>query len=117
MSSVSSSVTNTAVSLVLSHESPTEPRQQCMVCMEMRRESKFPDGKVTEYCYHPSLTCLRCLEYSIASDHTTKMWDNISCPQCYGKLSYEEVKKFADPITFEQYVYLSKILTYLNYIH
>lgn len=72
--------------------------------MEPRELEQFPTDQLTDLCFHPNYTCLTCLELSIASDHATKIWDNIQCPQCCHPLSYEAVKKYADPDTFAQYV-------------
>lgn len=75
---------------------------QCCVCMENRETEYYPTIPITDNCWHPNLTCLRCLEYSIASDHSSKMWDDIRCPQCAQHLSYQNVKNFADENTFAQ---------------
>ena len=70
--------------------------------MEEREPEYYPISSVTYTCWHPNTTCLRCLEYSIANDHSSKMWHDIRCPQCAAGLPYEKIKMFADETTFAQ---------------
>ena len=96
------------------HTTPSE--RECTVCMEALSLSNFPARNITSSCNHEPDICAPCLSQSIATQFTTKAWNNIGCPTCSQRLSYADVKKYADNATFEKYISTSKHLLQVELI-
>ena len=77
--------------------------QECAVCVETLRGSNFLGARVTESCEHGPNTCLECTGRHIESQLETRMWNQLSCPECPELLGYAEVKKYASEATFQRY--------------
>ena len=85
----------------------TSNERECIVCMESLPLLDFPVRNITSSCSHTPDVCAPCLSQSIATQLSTKTWNNINCPTCNQRLDYAAVKKFADNATFEKYVSMS----------
>ncbi|KAH6621558.1 hypothetical protein B0J18DRAFT_411290 [Chaetomium sp. MPI-SDFR-AT-0129] len=81
--------------------------RECIVCTDTKPVSEFPAAGITKACDHDPTTCLVCVEMSIKSDLTSKLWDEIKCPECRATLEYDDVQRFADEETKERYQTLS----------
>ncbi|MCJ1370862.1 hypothetical protein MMC20_002075 [Loxospora ochrophaea] len=77
--------------------------QECAVCTESIHVSQFPEAGVTESCTHAPSTCLECIRHHIESQLETRMWNQLSCPECPALLGYADVRKYASKPTFERY--------------
>ncbi|KAF2691867.1 hypothetical protein K458DRAFT_6566 [Lentithecium fluviatile CBS 122367] len=84
-------------------EKDTKPRKECTICTESRLLSRFPKCPPTRSCTHSPDTCRRCLRKWITTSFTSKIWYHIDCPECNERLSYIDVKAFADPTLFFKY--------------
>ena len=76
--------------------------KECIVCTEFRDATGFPRASVTKTCTHAPRTCLECVARCIASDLDSKLWNDISCPECRERLEYDDVQLFADEATMER---------------
>lgn len=83
----------------------------CTVCLDTKEVSDFPDIPLTSECVtahgqQPS-ACIECVRFSIKSELKSKLWSEIECPECDGRLSYEAVQRYADEETRQRYTELS----------
>ncbi|KAK8049573.1 hypothetical protein PG994_011303 [Apiospora phragmitis] len=76
--------------------------ETCIVCSDEKRVSEFP-ARIAKTCGHQPATCRDCIGQWIASSMESVSWDRLKCPECSGLLSFEDVRAFADPETFERY--------------
>ena len=81
--------------------SPT-PGQLCNICFESFEMEQFPSRKVTSACDHEAIVCQSCLATSISTQLSSKIWDQISCPDCGAGLEHQDIKEFADEETFQR---------------
>ena len=81
--------------------SPT-PDQLCKVCLESFEMEQFPGRKLTLACNHEATVCQSCLATSISIQLSSKMWDQINCPDCGAGLEHQDIKEFADEETFQR---------------
>lgn len=81
--------------------------QECVICAETLRVSQYPETGVTDKCTHESNTCLECISHHIHSQLDSRMWDQLSCPECPALLGYADVRKFATEATFQKYDFLT----------
>lgn len=77
--------------------------QECVICVETLRVSRFPEAGVTDRCSHESNSCLECISRHIQSQLESRMWDQLSCPECPVLLRYADVQKYATKETFQMY--------------
>jgi hypothetical protein len=80
-----------------------ESERNCASCYDDKPDNQFPVGRITQNCEHEITTiCTICLQESIAAQSNGKTYDHINCPQedCNMRLTYEDVQRWADPITF-----------------
>lgn len=80
--------------------------RDCLICADTKEEILFPRFSPTASCTHSPNTCLECLERSIRSDLTGKIWTDIRCPECRQLLEYTDIQRYADEETFKRYVIL-----------
>ncbi|KAK5997203.1 E3 ubiquitin-protein ligase RNF19B-like protein [Cladobotryum mycophilum] len=85
------------------HRDARNGRRDCIVCTEKKEVELFPQVSVTSTCTHEPNTCLDCIETSIRSDMTNKLWSDIRCPECRELLDYTDIQRYADKATFERY--------------
>ncbi|KAL7822269.1 hypothetical protein V8C26DRAFT_390525 [Trichoderma gracile] len=77
--------------------------RDCSICADTKEPILFPRFSPTASCEHPPTACLECLERSIRSDLTSKIWTDIRCPECRGLLDYTDIQRYADEETFRRY--------------
>ena len=106
----SAAVSGAAVS-TLATERPTSEDatvksndRECGVCLESLGLERFPKRNITSTCNHAPDVCLSCLAQSIATQFSTKVWDQIDCPTCSERLQHTDVMKFASSVVFGKYV-------------
>lgn len=78
----------------------TDTMQDCNVCVETKPSSAFPIFSISKNCEHVPQTCRSCIEISIKTEFDSKIWNQIHCPECHGRLDYEDVERQADRETF-----------------
>lgn len=81
--------------------------QDCAICAETLRVSQFPETPVTDRCTHESNTCSECISRHIESQLESRMWDQLSCPECPALFGYTDVEKHATKATFQKYDFLT----------
>lgn len=79
------------------------PRKECMICTESRPVRRFPSRPPTNQCTHEVSTCRRCLRKWIGSSFQTKLWDQITCPECGVRLGHADVRVCASSAIFQRY--------------
>ncbi|KAL6804654.1 hypothetical protein GGI42DRAFT_300153 [Trichoderma sp. SZMC 28013] len=77
--------------------------RDCSICTDTKEDILFPRFSPTASCLHPPTACLECLERSIRSDLTSKIWTDIRCPECRELLDYTDIQRYADEETFKRY--------------
>lgn len=80
--------------------------RDCSICSDTKEEILFPLFSPTASCTHAPTACLECLERSIRSDLTSKIWTDIRCPECRELLDYTDIQRYADEETFKRCVCL-----------
>lgn len=68
----------------------------CQICYETLPGPSFPQRAPNSKCEHDANVCSTCLAKSLAQQMGQKMWDQIDCPVCSGRLGFFDVKEFAD---------------------
>ncbi|KAF5663420.1 heat shock 70 kDa 12A [Fusarium heterosporum] len=76
---------------------------ECIVCADTKHVDAFPRFSVTATCAHPPSTCLDCIQLSIESDLSSKLWTEIRCPECRELLEYADIQRYANQQTFTKY--------------
>ena len=79
------------------------PVIECSVCMDELPSAEFRREKTTPSCIHPPTTCRNCLKKSIDAQIQETAWDQLSCPVCPERLSFEVVQEFASEEAFQRY--------------
>ncbi|KAL7927805.1 hypothetical protein ACQKWADRAFT_277901 [Trichoderma austrokoningii] len=95
-------------SVLVTHQRVPSDREDgddrdCLVCADTKEEILFPRFSPTASCAHSPNTCLECLERSIRSDLSGKIWTDIRCPECRQLLDYTDIQRYADEETFKRY--------------
>ena len=67
------------------------------------RLSQFPNAGPTDKCTHVPGVCLKCIRQHIESQLETRLWNQLSCPECPALLGYVDVEKYASKTTFQRY--------------
>lgn len=96
-------------SVLVTHQRISSDREnggdrECLICADTKEEILFPRFSPTASCTHSPNTCLECLERSIRSDLTGKIWTDIRCPECRELLDYTDIQRYADDETFKRYI-------------
>lgn len=78
--------------------------RECSICLDSLCLERFPKRNITSTCNHAPDVCLSCLAQSIATQFSTKVWDQIDCPTCSQRLQHTDIKTFASSVVFEKYV-------------
>ncbi|KAF8862455.1 hypothetical protein BDZ45DRAFT_739439 [Acephala macrosclerotiorum] len=79
----------------------------CIICTEDFTSTLQPPPWITHACTHAPSVCTPCLSKCISNDLTSKIWNQIKCPECSIPLVYEDIKRLATPSTFAKYEDLS----------
>ena len=85
-----------------SNENAPTPDQHCTVCLESFEAKQFPERKLTLACDHEPSVCRSCLATSISTQLSSKIWDQINCPDCGAGLEHQDIKDFANEETFQR---------------
>lgn len=91
------------LSLTGSRHRRSRSRKECVVCTESRSLSHFPYKPPTARCAHDVDVCSRCLRTWISTSFSSKTWDDVNCPTCAERLSYEDIREFAPSEIFRKY--------------
>lgn len=75
---------------------------ECSVCMVSFTSSQFPRKKLAPTCDHEPTACLACLAQSLERQIEDLPWDQVSCPECPERLSFDVVKGFSSKAAFER---------------
>ncbi|EEA19945.1 RING finger protein, putative [Talaromyces marneffei ATCC 18224] len=86
---------------------PTDRLTSCNICVEDFSNTVTRPAWISIACAHEPSVCNICISKSIKSDLETRIWDQIRCPECQTLLIYDDIKRLADPETFERYERLS----------
>lgn len=84
-------------------ETSSAARLDCVVCLEGLGPNNAPQRRITSTCDHEPNVCLSCLTQSIATQFTSKVWDQIDCPSCSARLDHQDVQAFAEAEVFGRY--------------
>jgi hypothetical protein len=79
--------------------------RDCATCVESKGIASFPDLSASRDCNHASAACLACLRQPIKIAIDEKAWHGrvVTCPECNSTMAYDEVRLYADRVTFETY--------------
>lgn len=86
---------------------PKDSQMSCIICVENFSSTVTRPAWISLACTHEPSVCSVCISRSIKSDLETRIWDQIRCPECQTLLIYDDIKRLADPATFERYERLS----------
>jgi len=75
----------------------------CIVCTDDFSATLRPPGWISVSCLHEPSVCCECLARCIKNDLESKIWNQITCPECKTLLVYEDIRRLADPETFGKY--------------
>jgi IBR domain, a half RING-finger domain len=100
---VSGNIGSTSNALRYENMIQNTKEQDCAICAETLRAPQFPETRVTEGCTHAPNTCFECIRRNIDSQLETRMWNQLSCPECPARLGYADVEKYASKPTFQRY--------------
>ena len=85
-----------------SEEIAPTPDHFCTVCLESLEANRFPGRRLTLACDHESTLCSSCLVTSISTQMSSKIWNQINCPECGAGFEHQDIKDFADDETFQR---------------
>ena len=78
------------------------PSESCAVCMDDKRISEMPI-RITAGCKHKAALCKECLAQWLQSGLERTSWDRLKCPDCPELLQHADMKRYANPPTFERW--------------
>ena len=84
-------------------------RRDCVVCFETLTVQNTPKRKITPSCGHEPDVCTTCLNTSISTQFTSKVWDQIDCPTCGERLGYQDVQELANSEVFGRFESTSRL--------
>ncbi|THZ86004.1 hypothetical protein D6C84_02879 [Aureobasidium pullulans] len=82
--------------------SAATPRM-CEVCGEDKSINSFPNATQVSSHDHEYDVCHECFTMHLDVEVDSKMWDQISCPQCPSLLQQHEIQNLATPECFAKY--------------
>jgi len=77
---------------------------ECAVCMESLPSFEFPYSKISEDCAHEHTVCRSCITEAVGVAIKDGDLDQVVCPLCPGKLTYEAVQGYTSEEQFARYV-------------
>jgi hypothetical protein len=89
-------------------EANTKEKKECVVCTEMRSLHRFPERPPTTACKHNIDVCRKCLRTWLASEFSTKMWNELKCPICPAPMQDRDMWEFAPKDIAKRYVHQPK---------
>ncbi|MCJ1397278.1 hypothetical protein MMC11_000470 [Xylographa trunciseda] len=93
--------TDQAASIATSDSDAITP--ECIACLETLTIDVAPTRRITEACNHEASICVDCLAQSIVSQIDSKIWNQIDCPTCKARLTYDDIRAFATEAVFQRY--------------
>ena len=78
--------------------------RECSICLEDYPGDEFLHVPLTTGCSHKLKVCRKCVSMSIDVQIPDVTWDQIKCPECPSKLSYDVVKRYASFDAFLMHV-------------
>jgi hypothetical protein len=85
------------------HAAESVRLRECLCCGDEKLKLDFPASPPTSTCTHTSQTCTDCLASWMSVEFDTKGCDDIKCPECPSKLSFDDIKRAASAATFDAY--------------
>ncbi|KAI5360791.1 Putative Zinc finger, RING-type, IBR domain, Zinc finger, RING/FYVE/PHD-type, TRIAD [Septoria linicola] len=82
--------------------------RECVCCGDAKPPLDFPAKPATNSCEHDSRTCTECMHSWMAAEFETKGTEDLKCPECPCKLSYDDIHTCSSAATFQSY---EKMLT------
>ncbi|CAC9889926.1 unnamed protein product [Aureobasidium pullulans] len=82
--------------------SAATPRM-CEVCGEDKSINSFPNATQVSSHDHQHDVCHECFAMHLDVEVDSKMWDQVSCPQCPSLLQQHEIQNLATPECFAKY--------------
>ncbi|KAK0633068.1 hypothetical protein B0T14DRAFT_415664 [Immersiella caudata] len=79
-----------------------KPSESCAVCMEDKKITEMPI-RITTGCNHKAALCKECLAQWLQSGLERTSWDRVKCPDCPEFLRHADMKRYANPATFERW--------------
>lgn len=86
----------------------------CLVCDELKLLTRFPTVSHVSSHNHDNDVCNECYAQHLEVQVDTKMWDQITCPQCPATLQKDDINILATPVVRERYQYLFERATRSN---
>jgi hypothetical protein len=86
-------------------EANTKEKKECVVCTESRSLHRFPERPPTTACKHDIDVCRKCLRTWLASEFSTKMWNELKCPICPAPMQDRDMWEFAPKDIAKRYVH------------
>ncbi|KAI1324223.1 hypothetical protein F5Y16DRAFT_402629 [Xylariaceae sp. FL0255] len=77
--------------------------EECTACFEFKPRTEFQQETLTDRCKHTATLCQECVTLSLTSQAANRAMDEITCPECPERLSFEEIQNFASPDIFAKY--------------
>jgi hypothetical protein len=65
---------------------------ECSVCMAVLPSYYFPREKLAANCDHEPSVCLMCFAQSLEQQIEEKAWDQVACPECPERLTFNVVE-------------------------
>jgi len=95
---------------------PNKEKKDCTVCTNTLSLHHFPDRPPTKNCKHEVDVCRKCLRTWIASESSSKLWNEITCPLCKTQLRSADMREFAPKDIFKRYDSLPLLPFHTPYI-
>ncbi|THW86712.1 hypothetical protein D6D15_07189 [Aureobasidium pullulans] len=81
----------------------TATPRMCEVCGEDKSTNSFPNATQVSSHDHEHDVCHECFAMHLDVEVDSKMWDQVSCPQCPSLLQQHEIQNLATPECFAKY--------------
>ncbi|KAI4831225.1 hypothetical protein E4T44_09621 [Aureobasidium sp. EXF-8845] len=75
----------------------------CVVCGTKKYFNQFPGQAKVNSHEHGANVCRSCYVSHLKVEIDSKTWDEVACPECPVRLTYNEVENMADPEDFAKY--------------
>jgi hypothetical protein len=81
-----------------------ESLRECTICAESLSEQSFHSAHSTKNIPHFQECCKTCISQHLATQISTRQWNQISCIMCSMLLDYKIIRQFAGEESFVEYV-------------
>ncbi|KAI0973837.1 hypothetical protein F4678DRAFT_471029 [Xylaria arbuscula] len=75
----------------------------CTSCFEAKSLQDFPRDKLTPNCSHHPTVCVTCVGTFLETQSVNGLMDQLSCPECPERLTYDRIQDLAGADVFERY--------------